>query len=225
MTHPLDLRHKAREYRRERNLTIDEIADRLAVSRTTVYYWVKDMPPRKRERTRGQLLAAQANRDRCKSLRDAAYEEGVNVFEDLCEEPGFRDFVCMYIGEGTKKKRNEVALGTSDPTVVALAARWIIRLSNRKVRYTLQYHADQDPDQLVAFWSDLLGAAPELFSLQRKSNSNSMTGRIWRSRYGVLTVRSSDTYLRARIQAWMDLVRGDWARVSGSSSMPRHEAD
>ena len=43
MTHPLDLRHKAREYRRERNLTIDEIADRLAVSRTTVYYWVKDM--------------------------------------------------------------------------------------------------------------------------------------------------------------------------------------
>ena len=69
MTHPLDLRRKAREYRRERNLTIDEIAERLAVSRTTVYYWVKDMPPRKRERTRGQQMAADANRARCKALR------------------------------------------------------------------------------------------------------------------------------------------------------------
>ncbi len=210
MTHPLDLRRKAREYRRQRNLTIDEIAERLAVSRTTVYYWVKDMPPRKRERTRGQLLAAQANRDRCKALRDAAYEEGVNLFEDLCEEPGFRDFVCMYIGEGSKKNRNHVSLGNSDPQVVALAARWMLRFSSRKLEFHLQYHADQDPDELVEFWSEYLRADPKSFRLQRKSNSNQMTGRIWRSRYGVLSVRTNDTYFRSRLQAWMDQVRREW---------------
>jgi hypothetical protein len=30
----------------ERKLTIDQIAERLALSRTTIYYWVKDLPPR-----------------------------------------------------------------------------------------------------------------------------------------------------------------------------------
>jgi orotate phosphoribosyltransferase-like protein len=34
------MREKARKLRREKELTIDEIAERLAVSRTTVYFWV-----------------------------------------------------------------------------------------------------------------------------------------------------------------------------------------
>jgi transcriptional regulator with XRE-family HTH domain len=43
MTYPPYLREKARELRRERNCTIDEIAERLAIGRTTVFYWVGDM--------------------------------------------------------------------------------------------------------------------------------------------------------------------------------------
>jgi hypothetical protein len=117
----------------------------------------------------------------------------------------------MYIGEGTKRGRNRVALGNSDPRVMALATRWIRRLSSRDVSFWLQYHADQDPQELVGFWSSFLGEDPSLFKLQRKSNSNGMTGRIWRSKHGVLTVASHDTYLRARMQAWMDLVRAEWA--------------
>lgn len=211
VTHQLDLRKKAREYRRERNLTIDEIAERLDVSRSTIYHWVRDMPPRKRERTRGQALAAQANRDRCKALRGAAYQEGLNVFDDLNEEPSFRDFLCMYIGEGTKRMRWTVGISNSDPAVLALGTKWIRRQSNRKLEFCLQFHADQDPDELVEFWSEYLGEDPSLFKLQRKSNSNQMTGRRWRSKYGVLTVRSNDTYFRARLQAWMDRVRDEWS--------------
>ena len=38
--HPPYLREKAREMRVEKKLTIDQIAERLALSRTTIYYWV-----------------------------------------------------------------------------------------------------------------------------------------------------------------------------------------
>jgi transposase-like protein len=38
------MREKARKLRQEQDLTIDEIAERLSVSRTTVYFWVGDMP-------------------------------------------------------------------------------------------------------------------------------------------------------------------------------------
>ncbi len=216
VTHRLDLRRKAREYRRERNLTIDEIAERLAVSRSTVYYWVRDMPARKRVQTEAQKRGTLANQTKCEALRDAAYEEGLNLFEELAEDPSFRDFVCMYIGEGSKKNRGSVSLCNSDPSVVALATRWIRRFSNRKVEFWLQFHADQDPDQLVAFWADYLNEDPCLFKLQRKSNSNQLTGRIWRSRYGVLTVASHDTYFRAKLQAWMDCIRVEWTGRSVS---------
>jgi hypothetical protein len=49
-----------------------------------------------------------------------------------------------------------------------------------------------------------------MIRLQRKSNSNQLTGRIWRSRHGVFMVRMQDTLLRARLQAWMDRLRSEW---------------
>jgi excisionase family DNA binding protein len=44
MAHPWCLREKARTLRKERQFTIDELAERLALSRSTIYYWVKDLP-------------------------------------------------------------------------------------------------------------------------------------------------------------------------------------
>ena len=44
MAHAAYLREKARSMRVERQLTIDELAERLALSRSTIYYWVRDLP-------------------------------------------------------------------------------------------------------------------------------------------------------------------------------------
>jgi excisionase family DNA binding protein len=44
MAHASYLREKARSMRVERQLTIDELAERLALSRSTIYYWVRDLP-------------------------------------------------------------------------------------------------------------------------------------------------------------------------------------
>lgn len=38
MTYPPYLKEKARTLRRERNMTIDDLAERLALSRSTIYY-------------------------------------------------------------------------------------------------------------------------------------------------------------------------------------------
>lgn len=51
---------------------------------------------------------------------------------------------------------------------------------------------------------------PASISLQRKSNSNQLRKRTWRSVYGVLTVRGNDTYLHARLQGWMECQRKEW---------------
>jgi len=215
MAHPAYLREKARKLRAERRLTIDELAERLALPRTTIYYWVRDMPipgsgPGGGFSTAAQRKGTRAMKRKYRLLREAAYRQGVEEYASLATEPTFRDFVCLYIGEGYKRSRNRVALSNSDPLVVLHSTRWMRRLSDRAPFFYLQHHADQDPERLVSFWSELLDAPPEDFRVQRKSNSNQLAGRTWRSRYGVLSVAISDTYLRARLQAWIDMTQRSW---------------
>jgi AcrR family transcriptional regulator len=179
MTYPSYMREKARQLRRNQQLTIDEIAERLAVSRTTVFFWIGDMPRparcRKRKGT-GHALGNAAMQAKYRRLRERAYQEGVY----------------------------------SDAAVIAIADRWLRRLSRNKLTYWVQYHADQDLPSLQRFWAGLVGVDADEIRLLRKSNSNQLKGRTWRSEHGVLTVTTHDTYFRAKLQAWVDLLRRRW---------------
>jgi len=213
VTYPPHLREKARDIRREKHLTIDEIAERLAVGRTTVHHWVSDMPRPSQVTSRqspNQVLGNTAMQAKYLRIREQAYELGYWEFPRLAREPTFRDFVCMYVGEGSKRDRNRVAICNSDQKVVLLADRWIRAFTRNKIRYSVQYHADQNLNELCAFWGGLLSQPPTAINLLRKSNSNSLAKRTWRSRHGVLTIDVGDTQLRARLQGWIDHLETLW---------------
>ena len=209
MAYPAYLKERARQLRVKNQLTLVELADRLALPKTTVWHWIKDLPlarPR-RENPHPGTLAMQAKYRR---LRNDAYLRGQGEYGSLSMQPGFRDFVVLYIAEGYKRSRNRVSIGNSDASVVMLADAWLRRLSERPIRYSLQYHADQNLDELRAYWAAELEIAGTAITLQRKSNSGQLTDRTWRSAHGVLTVCANDTSLRARLQAWIDTVRSGW---------------
>jgi hypothetical protein len=144
-------------------------------------------------------------------LREAAYVRGAAEYDHLLAVPTFRDFVAFYIAEGHKRCRNSVSIANSDDRIVAMATGWLRSLTDRPREYSVQYHADQDLDDLRAFWGNALDIDPAAIKVQRKSNSSQLRFRTWRCRHGVMTVRASDTYLRARLQAWIDRIRRDWA--------------
>jgi hypothetical protein len=121
MAHPAYIREKAREMRTERRFTLDQIAERLALPRTTIYCWIKDLPvshevthsdKRQAARRRGN----RAMQRKYKLLRTAAYQEGLESFDQLARDPTFRDFVCLYIAEGCKRERNVVSIVTQIPS-------------------------------------------------------------------------------------------------------------
>ena len=106
MTHPLFLRQKVRAIRLEEQLTIDQIAARLGLSRSTIYQWVRDMPiaesgsggawPDAARRKGNKVMQS-----KYRALRDAAYREGLWRFDRLAGGwRNFRDFVGLYIAEG-----------------------------------------------------------------------------------------------------------------------------
>jgi len=156
----------------ERQLTIDELAERLALPRTTIYYWVRDLPipgsgsggvwpeAARRKGTR-------AMQRKYRLLREEAYLEGMASFDELAADPTFRDFVCLYIAEGYKRNRNVVSVCNSDPVVVRVATRWLRRLTDGQLGFSIQYHADQDLSELREFWSNTLEIDAATIKLQR----------------------------------------------------------
>jgi transposase-like protein len=211
MAYPEYLRLRARELRVEKRLTLDELVERLALPRTTVYEWIKDLPLGKPRSTAGQAKGVAAMQAKYQRLREEAYALGAAEFETLAADPTFRDFVVLYIAEGGKRNRNRVQICNSDPRVVMLSARWMAALTAKPLIYSIQYHADQDLDELRSQWGRLLGIDGATIVMQRKSNSGQLTGRLWRSELGVLTVTVCDTALRSRLQAWIDHVKEhDW---------------
>lgn len=113
MAYPRYLEDKARCMRRERRLTLDEIAQRLALPRTTVGYWIRDLPlDRPRRASVGQRKGNTAMRGSYRRRREAAYARGVAEFDRLAEIPTFRDFVVRYIAEGYKHNRNVAPCAT-----------------------------------------------------------------------------------------------------------------
>jgi hypothetical protein len=217
MAYPRYLRDRARELRTTKQLTLDELAERLALPKTTVYYWIKDLPlGRERRWSVGQRKGCLATQAKYRRMRDAAYERGQAEYDELIRLPTFRDFVVLYIAEGYKRSRNRVSIGNSDDRIVAMAAGWLNMLSANRLVFTLQYHADQSLQDLRDHWGRVLAIDGSTIRLQRKSNSGQLHGRRWRSEHGVMTVIADDTLLRARLQAWIDRIREDWALDSSS---------
>ena len=221
MAYPTYLREKARELRIKRKLSLLEIAERLALPKTTVFYWIRDLPdPEIKHRDSPARARARAKGSRGWSPTTSAARRRVSKrmggVPELCLEPTFRDFVCMYIGEGYKRNRNVVSLGNSDPRVVRLADQWIRRLSRNRLAYSVQYHADQDPMTCVASGARrLVWIQHQSVSSANPTATDSRPG-LGGPRYGVLDRVVRRHLLRARLQAWMDRTEEQWLDSLGA---------
>jgi hypothetical protein len=211
MSHDAHLREKAIRLRTDHNMTLEQIVERLQLPKTTIYGWIKHIPiPRTSKQTEAQIRGTQAMQAKYKSVRNNAYQQGWDEAPTLIQEPTFRDFVVLYMAEGYKRDRNKVSICNSDKSIVRLAHRWLCQLSAKNISYRIQYHVDQNLDELQHYWAEALNIRPENIALQRKSNSGKLSGRQFRSVYGVLEIAIRDTYLRAKLQAWMDFVKQQW---------------
>jgi hypothetical protein len=205
MAHSNYLRQMARLLRVEQRLTVDQLASRLALPRSTVYYWVRDLPLREAE---GEVVDVRA-RARA-GAGAAAYEDALRSFDDLAAQPTFRDFVCLYISRGCIHERAKVSLSDSDPAVMRLVNRWMLRLSDRSPLLSIRYESGQSLTELRRFWSGIVGAHARTIRVHEATDRAGARSAVRRARHGVLTVAVEDELLRARLQAWICKTRDSW---------------
>jgi hypothetical protein len=210
MTHARYLRQMARSLRVEQRLTVDELAARLSLPRSTIYYWVRDLPLRGGMRDSVHEEGRDAPRKVAREHGEAAYEEGLETFEELSAQPTFRDFICVYLVQGDQRDRTRVALTNCDPAVMRLVSRWIARLTSRVPFLSLQYEPGQSLNELRRFWSEATGAEPRAIRARRSAARESDEKAVPDLPHGLLTVGVEDMLLRARLQGWMNRARESW---------------
>lgn len=178
----------ARSLRVERRLTVDELAERMALPRSTIYYWVRDLPLREDpggappplsgaalrpgelapRSASAEPLAREAPAESSREQSEAAYREGLESFEELTAQPTFSDFLCIYVLAGERRERSRVALTNSDPAVMRLASRWLRRLTDRALSLSLQCSPGHSLGELQRFWGEIVGAEPEAIRPRRR---------------------------------------------------------
>src|SRR5438132_13579045 len=116
MRHPAGLRDEAVHLRTTQGLSIGEIAEALGVPKTSIHYWVKGVPiggevSPERQAMRAQSFKARqragtaAMQAKYAALRQQAYEQGCEAAQELLADQQIRDFVVLYLAEGTRKAR------------------------------------------------------------------------------------------------------------------------
>lgn len=211
--YPAYIKAKAIELRTKKKLTLDEIVDRLKLPKTTIYGWIKDIPiPRTNAQTEAQRRGTEASQAKYAKIREDAYQQGLAEAPELMKNPLFRDFVTLYIAEGSKTQRQYVEIGNSDKSVMKISIYWLRKFmgDGKTIEYRIQIHADHDEDEIKEYWAGVAGVQPEDIKVMRKSNSGKLAKRQFRSEFGVLSVRVAETVFRSRMQGWIDYLKKLW---------------
>jgi hypothetical protein len=115
----------------------------------------------------------------------------------------------MYMAEGGKTMRNTAVVTNTDPIVIRMAYRFLCFLSKRKVSLRL-FCRKSEEQKLRLFWSNALSVTQSELSITFKDGAAGNR----RSEYGVVQVRTNDTYLMSKLMAWMDWLKQEWEKSS-----------
>lgn len=203
------IKEKAIQLRQDGN-SLDKISEMLNTSRTTVYYWIKDIKAKINKQPPNAKLASEAMQKKYKLLRESAYAEGIEIYKLRKDDKLFRDFIVIYLTEGTRKTKHSPNISNSNSSILKLSKYIAEQFTTKQIDVTVQYYEDHNTDKLRQYWAEQLNVLPESIRMLPKSNAGKLSGRKWNSPYGVTNIRWHDTYLRCKIQAWMDKLQEEW---------------
>lgn len=204
------LKLKAIELRNQ-GKSLDDICRMLDKSKTTVYYWIKELDVGidfKHTEKKIQALnnGARVYSNKCKELRDVEYQKGLT--DDIKDD--VRDFVILYLCEGYRKTKNIVQITNSNVNIIKLSAKVMRKLTDKKIEYNLNFYDDHDELELKNYWAKELSIGQDEIKCWIKNGQGNLRGRNNVSKYGTMQIRLCNTLLKSKIDGWMDNIQNKW---------------
>lgn len=172
------LRSKAVELRIKYKLGYGMIAKQIKVPKSTLSYWLRDLPPLSAERVlelrreawgRG-IASRELYRQTMRKKRDARDQE---IYEEQRKKLGtpskkslFLAGLMLYLAEGSKRNLYSICFTNTDPKLMKFFVWWIEKfmdIPQDKLKGQLHVYASMDLRKEKDFWCKELGLKPNQF--------------------------------------------------------------
>jgi transcriptional regulator with XRE-family HTH domain len=188
----LEERARARQLRAEA-WTLQQIAEELGVSRSSVSRWVRDVEFATRP---GRVGPRRVGRNRLRDEKLAQMEqlrrEGRDRIGELSGAAFLAAGAALYAGEGGKRD-GALQFANSDPGMIAFFLVWLrhfFPVDERRLRIRLYLHEELDLDAAERFWSELTGIPRSQFGAPYRAPNRDGVRRT-KHVYGCPSVRYS----------------------------------
>jgi transcriptional regulator with XRE-family HTH domain len=157
-------REEARRLRAE-GKTLQEIADVLDVSKSSVSIWVRDVPFTASKRRYGPRVRPHPAHER--KLREIAEcdQEGRRLVGTLSRDGFFAAGIALYAGEGSKRD-GLIRFANTHPAMMAFFAAWLrdfFDIEESRLRMRVYLHQGLDLDAAELHWSAVAGVPRSQF--------------------------------------------------------------
>ncbi len=203
---------------RKNGSSYGEIKKKLQVSKSTLSYWLNDVPLKEEYRKKFYTnkilnLARGAQSQKERRLREVAeiIKNAKNEIGSSISLESYRLFgTALYWAEGSKK--NELRVTNSDPYLILFMVRWFEKILNvppATLKAYLNIYPQQNELSIKKFWSQLTNIPLENFgkSFVKPLSKNYKKNTLY---YGTIQIRvPKGTDMRHRIFGWTKAVLHD----------------
>ena len=146
---------------RKKGMSYSQIKKKLDVSKSTLSYWLKNMPlPKKRldELQRSSSVIEKIRETKRKKKEARLLEIYKTVSKDIGSLSS-REFLVagffLYWAEGGKTKPYTISLSNTDPSMIRCYVQWLVLLGvpKNKILVRLHLYSDMDIRKEMSFWS------------------------------------------------------------------------
>jgi hypothetical protein len=204
---------------RSSGVSINKIAARLGISRSTAHHWVSSLEITEEQRAvlrensrRAGIANGPRYRERFNSQSQQWLIEAGELWEKYRHDPLFLLGLGLYWGEGSKQGTRELVLTNSCPALLRAWVTWCKRyLPGDLCLYLYLYvHEDVNPDEAINYWREQLGLEARCLF---KASPISSKGRRPKRRlpYGTARIRLSvgSAEWFAKSLEWLRLLQED----------------
>lgn len=203
---------------RKENKSIKEIAEKINKSTSTVKRWLAPynitMCP---EVQKSHALKGSLKMKEMYALkRKEAYDSVQSKIQEDLKDRILRDFINIYIGEGSKRRDTEIAVTNSDLKTILLcltAMKKFFLKEGKKIIFNVCYYKENNNEkELVDYWSKLLKNNSSIDIRSYIQPTVKAIGHNNSNQYGLIKIAIYDTYAKQKLNAYMDYVKDEWVK-------------
>lgn len=207
---------------RKKGLSYSEIRKHLPIAKSTLSFWLRDIPLTKKQKRRLRQKGGQFQHLACAAHRRKRIEKTKEIIRNASAKvKSIDNNTLMIIGsvlywaEGVKQKEHSPSLGlifsNSDPKMIKLYLKWLkecLKIEDEELVFEIYIHKTYGKKRkdLANCWSKVTGFPPHIFGRIRykKNKVRSYRKNRGKNYWGVLRIRvRRSTDLNRKITGWI----------------------